>query len=436
MIREDLTANAANAMARVTAGNGMGFQRRVARGNLSTSIGGFSGVAPQWVRLVRSGNTVSSYYSGTGTNWVFMGSDSIPMPTRVYIGLAVTSHNASLINNATLTNVTVTGSASVLTMIQSADQPGIDSVGPQGSRTATARDGKLSGTQVPQRLVTDGLRFGDYDGDGKTDPAFYRPSTGQWDVLKSSTNYAANVTRQWGLHTDIPVPGDYDGDGKTDLAYYRPSAGTWSVLSSSSGSATSFDIVFGTRAEVPVPGDYDGDGKTDAAVYDPATGQWRMLPSSTGVEIVTLWGTRGDVPVPGDYDGDGKTDPAFYRPSTGEWRIQQSSTNYTTHVTKRWGADADVPVPADYDGDGVTDIAIFRPATAEWTILRSKDGASMSAAGTAGTPIPGDYDGDGQADLVVFHSGVWQILQSTTNYTSGIAVDWALAADVPLPTRP
>ena len=109
MIREDLTANARNAMALVSAGQGFTFQRRVTRGDASTFNGGFGGMAPQWVRLVRSGTTISGYYSATGTNWVFMGSDSIPMPTRVYIGLAVTSHNASLINNVTLTNVTVTG---------------------------------------------------------------------------------------------------------------------------------------------------------------------------------------------------------------------------------------------------------------------------------------------------------------------------------------
>ena len=31
-------------------------------------------------------------------------------------------------------------------------------------------------------------------------------------------------------HNDVPVPGDYDGDGKTDIAVWRPSSGIWWIL--------------------------------------------------------------------------------------------------------------------------------------------------------------------------------------------------------------
>src|SRR5438445_6500985 len=68
------------------------------------------------------------------------------------------------------------------------------------------------------------------------DLAVWRPSSSGsvWYVLggpgSTQTSYS------WGAPTDITTPGDFDGDGKTDFAVYRPSTGVWYIVYSSNGS--------------------------------------------------------------------------------------------------------------------------------------------------------------------------------------------------------
>ena len=258
----------------------------------------------------------------------------------------------------------------------------------------------------------------DFDGDGKTDEAIFRASTGGWHMLQSSTNNTTSVGVSWGLSTDQPMPGDYDGDGKTDPAIFRPSTGLWAILKSSTHYTTSTTVSWGLSTDLPVPADYDGDGKTDPAIYRPSTGLWALLKSSTGYTSATyvFWGLSTDVPMQADYDGDGKADPAVFRPSTGGWYVLKSSTNYGTSFGVVWGMSGDVPVPGDYDGDGKIDPAVFRPSTGGWFILQSHTNYMTSVTtiwGASGdVPAPGDFDGNGTTDFVVFtpSSGVWSVM--------------------------
>src|SRR5260370_38016608 len=91
----------------------------------------------------------------------------------------------------------------------------------------------------------------------------------------------------------LRVPGDFDGDGKTDPAVYYPSTGQWWILYSSTNYTTNSGAVPWGTGGIPAPGDYEGDGKTDPAVYYPATCQWRILYSSTNYSTNTAAVTSG-----------------------------------------------------------------------------------------------------------------------------------------------
>jgi len=116
MIRETLDGGSKHAFACVTPANGVASQGRDTTGaaSFNTAQGGIT--APYWVKLERdaAGNFTVSH-SANGTTWQPVTGatpKNIPMSTTVYIGLALTSHDATLKCQAVFTNVTTTGTVS------------------------------------------------------------------------------------------------------------------------------------------------------------------------------------------------------------------------------------------------------------------------------------------------------------------------------------
>ncbi len=235
---------------------------------------------------------------------------------------------------------------------------------------------------------------GDYDGDGTSDIAVYRGSSGLWAVRGVTRTY-------FGSGTDYPVSADYDGDGTADISIFRSGSGLWALRGVSR-------VYFGSSSDMPIPGDYDGDGFADLGIFWGGTGLWAIRDVTRA-----YFGYSGDRAIPGDYDGDGSKDIGIFRSGSGLWAIRNVSRIY-------FGTLGDETVPGDYDGSGTWSAGIFRPSSGLWAIR-----AITRVYFGAGTdqPVPSDYTGNLSDDIGIFRgsSGLWAIRGTSRVYygTSG-----------------
>jgi hypothetical protein len=112
MIRETLDPGSKHAMMAVTPGNSCTAQYRnaAAGASASTNWTGTAVTPPYWARVTRTGSVFKLESSPDGKTWTALGADvTITMATNVYLGIAVTSHDATLTTTAEISNVSTTG---------------------------------------------------------------------------------------------------------------------------------------------------------------------------------------------------------------------------------------------------------------------------------------------------------------------------------------
>ncbi|MCI0528064.1 MAG: hypothetical protein L0Y56_11565, partial [Nitrospira sp.] len=167
-----------------------------------------------------------------------------------------------------------------------------------GNTSEFSQNAMLGFGRVEWGLTSDIPVTGDYNGDGAADfavvrpndPAALIPGASQWYILNFFFGFRIQL---WGLPGDVPVPADYDGDGITDIAVWRPIEGNWYLLPSTLAGGFSVQQ-WGLLGDIPVPEDYDGDGRDDLAVWRPSTGGWFVILTGGGFIFDVRFGQNGD----------------------------------------------------------------------------------------------------------------------------------------------
>jgi subtilisin family serine protease len=288
----------------------------------------------------------------------------------------------------------------------------------------------------------------DFDGDGISDLIVWRPASGYWYILTSSSgfDFSQHQAYQLGLPGDIPLTGDFDGDGRTDLAVWRPSDGMWYFRTSGSNYGTISSLQWGLPGDTPLSADYDGDGISDIAVFRPDAGFYVLRSSSGFNRSAALLGSdqslmtvsfpgAGNDPVTGDFDGDGADDFVTVWQLIRFWSLKNHSGQLLSSLP--WGEPGDTPLGCDWDNNGTSDriaVRVNPNLTLDWFAASDSGPVYTANFGSLGD-VPScsaDYDGDGKMDLRVFRrtTGEWFIKQSTDN--SVRAISFGLPGDIAL----
>ena len=353
----------------------------------------------RWLVQTPTG-TAPPWFGPSGTSYI----PSVSFTGVLTVGSAVLTGVSSTSGLAVGDNINGTGipAGTTITAINSSTSITL-------SATATAAGSTNLAATVPSNHV---VPFeGDFDGDGRTDLAYYNLATATWTIFESSTAAVQGATT-FAMGTpnlSLPVVGHFDANGPTEVAVLTVNAQGQDIFTIASTLSGTRSVNFGAAklGDIPLAGDFDTIGYDEPAIYQASTGNFLVYnpdkPVSEQIETKTIPGLAYSpdlIPVPGQYDNQayydqavpngqpiyGTTELAVYDPGTGVFTILGPGNNKYTISGFQPG---DIPAPADYLGNGSDQPVAYRPSTGQFN-LGSTSGTTTTLAtltSTGGVPI-------------------------------------------------
>ncbi|TGK68080.1 hypothetical protein EHQ13_01490 [Leptospira gomenensis] len=313
---------------------------------------------------------------------------------------------------------------------------------------------------------------GDFNGDGISDLLFFNPKSGNWKAAEGRKEGGYNFKTYGNRYQGYSGPerirffkgnvsGDFNGDGRSDIAFFLPETRDF-VVAEHDGRTFQFRSYGRLMIGAPdifrmewFPGDYDGNGLSDSVLYDEPTGQWTLMLNLGGrFEFLRFakkfqnvfrsdYSPNGNLDSPstfdsskagkdrdkvhfliGDYNGDGRTDISLFDSRSGKWLVGENHRNanrndpiffqmqwklYKTFTAPEQALFSQDRFSGDFNGDGFSDFLIFNRSNGEWTLGETGNGTIQFRIWSR-TPqfksitrwLQGDFNGDGRSDIGFF----------------------------------
>ena len=389
MLRETTAADSRFALLAVTPAHGIAFQARTATHDTPTVNVTTAGGLGTYLRLTRSGSTITAAVSADNKTWRTVGTTTMSLGNTVQVGLAVTAHNDAQLGSATFGNVAI----STTNTAASNWTVGTPDYFPRWESQTAAVNGKMYvfGGYVDRQLHA------------TTEVDSYTPATDAWAHL-AALPYAVTHAGTTVIGTTIYLAGGYLGQQTSNppmadvVQAYDTAKNTWSQLPRLPAPVAAGGLAAVGRTLYFFgglnPGRQSDNAKAWSLNLDNTAAGWQAraaLPNARN--HIGYAAVNGLVYAMGglhlrDEAGGQQSEVDVYNPSTNTWAkttslpFGWSHFNDSTMVVNGKIVIVGGSVNGGDDGDYIANISTFDPATKKWTSLAPLPEERQAAAAT------------------------------------------------------